>query len=148
MNLEVWILMRGILRSSVSLQHHVNEWVYWFDKHSCVDVPCSNRLPILSISVGYVYCRPNLLLMILGLDNQEYWVSSLRQALMSWIDWNIFYSPPRGRFSHLAMFRLGSLLFIPAYLTVVMYRVFANSTEDGNFFLMAGATHSQHSATM
>ncbi|KAG8216693.1 hypothetical protein J3R82DRAFT_6899 [Butyriboletus roseoflavus] len=26
--------------------------------------------------------------------------------------------PPRGRFSHMAMFRLGSFLFIPAYLTV------------------------------
>jgi len=45
--------------------------------------------------------------------------------------------PPRGRFSHLAMFRIGSLLFIPAYLTVIMYRVFAHSTEDGNFFLMS-----------
>ncbi|KAK0192977.1 hypothetical protein F5146DRAFT_1102675 [Armillaria mellea] len=33
------------------------------------------------------------------------------------------YPPPRGRFSHLAMFRLGSLLFIPSYLTVVLYRV-------------------------
>ncbi|KAF9239817.1 hypothetical protein BU15DRAFT_87832 [Melanogaster broomeanus] len=40
------------------------------------------------------------------------------------------YPPPRGRFSHMAMFRLGSLLFIPAYLTVIMYR------DDGNFFLM------------
>ncbi|KAF7971094.1 hypothetical protein HWV62_22086 [Athelia sp. TMB] len=45
-------------------------------------------------------------------------------------------SPPRGRFSHLAMFRIGSLLFIPAYLTVTLYRVFASETEDGNFFLM------------
>jgi hypothetical protein len=48
--------------------------------------------------------------------------------------------PPRGRFSHLAMFRIGSLLFIPAYLTVIMYRVFAHSTEDGNFFLMSALT--------
>ncbi|KAI0042711.1 major facilitator superfamily MFS-1 [Auriscalpium vulgare] len=45
--------------------------------------------------------------------------------------------PPRGRFSHLSMFRLGSFLFIPAYLTVTMYRVFASPAEDGNFFLMA-----------
>jgi len=44
--------------------------------------------------------------------------------------------PPRGRFSHLAMFRIGSLLYIPAYLTVTLYRVFASETEDGNFFLM------------
>ncbi|KAK7041431.1 hypothetical protein VNI00_009297 [Paramarasmius palmivorus] len=45
--------------------------------------------------------------------------------------------PPRGRFSHLTMFRLGSLLFIPSYLTVVLYRVpFASEEEDGNFMLM------------
>ncbi|KAK0237694.1 hypothetical protein EDD85DRAFT_1004446 [Armillaria nabsnona] len=47
--------------------------------------------------------------------------------------------PPRGRFSHLAMFRLGSLLFIPSYLTVVLYRVpFASEENDGNFILMTG----------
>lgn len=45
--------------------------------------------------------------------------------------------PPRGRFSHLAMFRLGSLLFIPAYLTVTMYRGFASSNDEGSFVLMA-----------
>ncbi|KAF8438998.1 hypothetical protein L210DRAFT_3761196 [Boletus edulis BED1] len=45
--------------------------------------------------------------------------------------------PPRGRFSHMAMFRLGSILFIPAYLTVILFRVFASATDDGNFFLMA-----------
>ncbi|KAI0056222.1 major facilitator superfamily MFS-1 [Artomyces pyxidatus] len=48
--------------------------------------------------------------------------------------------PPRGRFSHLSMFRLGSLLFIPAYLTVTMYRVFASAEDDGNFMLMAVLT--------
>ncbi|TFY58316.1 hypothetical protein EVJ58_g6494 [Rhodofomes roseus] len=45
--------------------------------------------------------------------------------------------PPRGRFSHLAMFRIGSLLFIPAYLSVIMYRVFASANDDGNPILMA-----------
>ncbi|KAG2143017.1 hypothetical protein DEU56DRAFT_792996 [Suillus clintonianus] len=44
--------------------------------------------------------------------------------------------PPRGRFSHLAMFRLGSLLFIPSYLTVTMYRGFASSNDEGSFILM------------
>ncbi|KAG7094681.1 hypothetical protein E1B28_005501 [Marasmius oreades] len=45
--------------------------------------------------------------------------------------------PPRGRFSHLTMFRLGSLLFIPSYLTVILYRVpFASEEEDGNVLLM------------
>ncbi|KAF8503894.1 major facilitator MFS-1 [Hysterangium stoloniferum] len=43
--------------------------------------------------------------------------------------------PPRGRFSHLAMFRIGSLLFIPAYISVTLFRVFA-SADGGNFFLM------------
>ncbi|KAM5531602.1 hypothetical protein V8D89_014717 [Ganoderma adspersum] len=45
--------------------------------------------------------------------------------------------PPRGRFSHLSMFRLGSLLFIPSYLTVILYRVFASPSDDGNLVLMA-----------
>ncbi|KIJ61807.1 hypothetical protein HYDPIDRAFT_95562 [Hydnomerulius pinastri MD-312] len=48
----------------------------------------------------------------------------------------LYPRPPRGRFSHMAMFRLGSLLFIPAYLTVILYRVFASPTDDGNFILM------------
>ncbi|CAL1699459.1 unnamed protein product [Somion occarium] len=48
-----------------------------------------------------------------------------------------FYPPPRGRFSHLSMFRIGSLLFIPSYLTVTMYRVFASASDDGNLILMA-----------
>lgn len=51
-------------------------------------------------------------------------------------------SPPRGRFSHMAMFRLGSFLFIPAYLTVILYRVFANASGNGNLFLMAGKSPS------
>ncbi|KAI0701351.1 hypothetical protein BC835DRAFT_1411497 [Cytidiella melzeri] len=44
--------------------------------------------------------------------------------------------PPRGRFSHLAMFRIGSLLYIPAYLSVVLYRVFASDNDDGSLVLM------------
>ncbi|KIM47000.1 hypothetical protein M413DRAFT_440546 [Hebeloma cylindrosporum] len=45
--------------------------------------------------------------------------------------------PPRGRFSHLAMFRIGTIMFIPAYLTVVLYRPFANvHPDDSNPFLM------------
>jgi len=45
--------------------------------------------------------------------------------------------PPRGRFSHLAMFRIGSVLFIPSYLTVILYRTFATPGDDGNFVVMA-----------
>ncbi|KAF8553331.1 major facilitator superfamily MFS-1 [Imleria badia] len=48
--------------------------------------------------------------------------------------------PPRGRFSHMAMFRLGSFLFIPAYLTVILYRVFASASDDGNLLLMTALT--------
>jgi len=44
--------------------------------------------------------------------------------------------PPRGKFSHLAMFRIGSALFIPGYLTVTLYRRFASSRSDGNALLM------------
>ncbi|KAJ4464939.1 hypothetical protein J3R30DRAFT_3317651 [Lentinula aciculospora] len=32
------------------------------------------------------------------------------------------YPPPRGRLSHLTMYRIGTCLFIPAYLTVILYR--------------------------
>ncbi|KAJ3781028.1 hypothetical protein GGU10DRAFT_379962 [Lentinula aff. detonsa] len=49
--------------------------------------------------------------------------------------------PPRGRFSHLTMFRLGTLFFIPSYLSVVLYRVpFASEGEDGNLPLMTALT--------
>lgn len=44
--------------------------------------------------------------------------------------------PPRGRFSHLAMFRLGSALFIPSYLTVTLYRAFASEESEGNLLVM------------
>jgi len=44
--------------------------------------------------------------------------------------------PPRGRFSHLAMFRIGSALFIPAYLTVILYRAFAGGGEGNSTFVM------------
>lgn len=44
--------------------------------------------------------------------------------------------PPRGRFSHLAMFRLGTLLFIPGYITVTFYRVFAGPESGGSLLLM------------
>ncbi|KAI0792440.1 major facilitator superfamily domain-containing protein [Abortiporus biennis] len=44
--------------------------------------------------------------------------------------------PPRGRFSHLSMFRIGCLLFIPAYLTVIMYRVFASDEGEASLILM------------
>lgn len=41
------------------------------------------------------------------------------------------------------MFRIGSLLFIPGYLTVTLYRLpFASEEEDGNFALMAGLAFS------
>lgn len=46
--------------------------------------------------------------------------------------------PPRGKFSHLAMYRLGSALFIPAYLLVVPLRPFATTLGGDNFFIMAG----------
>ncbi|KAL7416337.1 hypothetical protein BDY24DRAFT_230900 [Mrakia frigida] len=44
--------------------------------------------------------------------------------------------PPVGRFSHIAMFRLGVFLFVPAYLSTPLLRAFASSKEDGSPFLM------------
>lgn len=34
------------------------------------------------------------------------------------------------------MFRIGSALFIPGYVTVVFYRAFASSTADGSALVM------------
>jgi len=48
--------------------------------------------------------------------------------------------PPRGRFSHLAMFRLGTLLFIPGYVTVILYRVLAGPETGGGLILMIPLT--------
>ena len=36
------------------------------------------------------------------------------------------------------MFRIGSALFIPSYLTVTLYRTFASANNDGGVVLMAG----------
>jgi len=44
--------------------------------------------------------------------------------------------PPRGRFSHLAMFRLGTLLFIPGYVTVTLYRLLASPESGGSLIVM------------
>ncbi|KAF8325015.1 major facilitator superfamily domain-containing protein [Cantharellus anzutake] len=44
--------------------------------------------------------------------------------------------PPRGKYSHLAMFRIGTALFIPGYLTVVLYRRLTNGSSDGNNLIM------------
>ncbi|KAJ3979897.1 hypothetical protein F5890DRAFT_817058 [Lentinula detonsa] len=49
--------------------------------------------------------------------------------------------PPRGRLSHLTMYRLGTFLFIPAYLTVVLYRVpFALPEYSNKLALMSALT--------
>ncbi|KAJ7211292.1 hypothetical protein GGX14DRAFT_520210 [Mycena pura] len=50
--------------------------------------------------------------------------------------------PPRGRFSHLAMFRIGSALFIPGYLFVILLRPFASADGDGqgHVVLMSGTS--------
>ncbi|KAH7096911.1 major facilitator superfamily MFS-1 [Auriculariales sp. MPI-PUGE-AT-0066] len=45
--------------------------------------------------------------------------------------------PPRGRFSHLNMFRIGSALYIPAYLSVIMYRtIFVSDKTEGGVMVM------------
>jgi hypothetical protein len=36
------------------------------------------------------------------------------------------------------MFRIGSALFIPAYLTVILYRAFAGGGEGNSTFVMTG----------
>jgi len=44
--------------------------------------------------------------------------------------------PPRGAWSHLAMFRIGSALYIPSYLSVILYRAFASDASQGNLLVM------------
>ena len=39
------------------------------------------------------------------------------------------------------MFRLGTLLFIPGYLTVTLYRVFASPESGGSLMLMIRQYH-------
>jgi len=34
------------------------------------------------------------------------------------------------------MFRLGAALFVPAYLSVILYRAFASQSSDSNVFMM------------
>ena len=36
------------------------------------------------------------------------------------------------------MFRIGSALFIPAYLSVILYRAFSSGGEGNSFFVMTG----------
>ncbi|KAF9075403.1 hypothetical protein BDP27DRAFT_1212386 [Rhodocollybia butyracea] len=53
----------------------------------------------------------------------------------------LLYPPPRGPLSHLTMYQLGTLLFIPAYLTVVLYRTpFANPDDFRKLSLMTVPT--------
>ena len=42
------------------------------------------------------------------------------------------------------MFRIGSALFIPSYLTVTLYRPFASADSDGNAVLMTGKCSALH----
>ncbi|KAJ3771857.1 hypothetical protein FB446DRAFT_644542 [Lentinula raphanica] len=46
------------------------------------------------------------------------------------------YPPPRGQLSHLTMYRLGTFLFILSYLTVVLYRAFAQPEHYQHSVLM------------
>ncbi|KAL0564812.1 hypothetical protein V5O48_017223 [Marasmius crinis-equi] len=49
--------------------------------------------------------------------------------------------PPRGPLSYLTLFRVGCLLFIPSYLSVILYRgAFASPDGSGNSALMFGLT--------
>ena len=95
--------------------------------YSCSHVPSPNRISILSLSVctrsfpeiRHHWCWLN------PRRNIGYVHLSRDYFLKGWL---LFLSPPRGRFSHLAMFRIGTIMFIPAYLTVVLYRPLANKT--------------------
>ncbi|KAF5314615.1 hypothetical protein D9611_007169 [Ephemerocybe angulata] len=66
----------------------------------------------------------------------QYGVMALHTTTHDQIFMSYLVSPPRGRFSHLAMFRIGTVLFIPSYLTVTLYRPLASAEDGGNLLLM------------
>ncbi|KAK7027964.1 hypothetical protein VNI00_015047 [Paramarasmius palmivorus] len=48
--------------------------------------------------------------------------------------------PPRGPFSHLTIFRVGCLLFIPSYVSAIFLRNMVGTDGDGNSVLMIALT--------
>lgn len=46
--------------------------------------------------------------------------------------------PPLGRFSHLQMFRIGCLLYVPAYFSLPLVRLIASPDKSGGFAVMTG----------
>jgi hypothetical protein len=104
--------------------------------HSRVDVPCANCVSVLSLPVRLrlsAFTCPltwDVLPATLGESLPGHFQFSLRYLT------TVGFRPPRGRFSHLAMFRVGTLLFIPGYLTVTLYRVFASPESGGSLTLM------------
>jgi hypothetical protein len=62
--------------------------------------------------------------------------SLIRHSIFLLVSNVVGLRPPRGRFSHLAMFRLGTLLFIPGYVTVTLYRLLANPESGGSLIVM------------
>lgn len=98
-------------------------------------MPCANCVPILSVSVSVLISKQHIPLTTSC--KQKHGVSSGHSEVVGF-RLSIIFSPPRGKFSHLMMFRLGSVLFIPAYLSVILYRPFASAEDDGNFLVMAG----------
>jgi hypothetical protein len=44
--------------------------------------------------------------------------------------------PPLGKFSHLQMFRLGCMFYIPSYMALPLLRAFASPDQSGGFLIM------------
>lgn len=106
---------------------------------SCPHVPGTNRVSVLLLSVRIANAPMTCSPLLTWARAQKHWVRLFALLLPHVpLAQPPFDRPPRGRFSHLAMFRIGSLLYIPAYLSVVLYRVFASDKDDGNLILMAG----------
>ena len=105
--------------------------------YSCTHVFGADRIPVLPISVCLFFVLSTSRFSLyhtrnIGSVPDTYLCPTTLTAIPA-------SSPPRGRFSHLAMFRLGSLLFIPAYASVTLYHAVAGPKEDGNFILMTRA---------
>jgi hypothetical protein len=112
---------------------------------SCVDVPRANCVPILSLPVRLFLfnCRISLALTFLTWEilSGTLGGSSPGRFIQLQTSDRARSSPPRGRFSHLAMFRLGTFLFIPGYITITLYRVFASADSGGTLLLMIRECH-------
>ena len=131
---EVWALAREISHNSVG--QSVPSSSYLTDRDTAA-LMCLAQIAFQFYLYPYVYSYIHILYPLICGVLLATLGESLRGASATFRYLTTVGSrPPRGRFSHLAMFRLGTLLFIPGYLTITLYRVFASAESGASLILM------------